>query len=75
MLYQSSLDNGGLIYGNSSSFATTKTFEKKKKIHMYTNRRRKKYKSVGICYTLALGSLDLIDLNAENAAVPPPINR
>lgn len=27
------------------------------------------------CYTLALGSLDLIDLNAENAAVPPPINR
>lgn len=25
--------------------------------------------------TLALGSLDLIDLNAENAAVPPPIKR
>ena len=25
--------------------------------------------------TLALGSLDLMDLNAENAAVPPPIKR
>lgn len=48
---------------------------KKKKINCFIIAQNIDSYYTNIEYTLALGSLDLIDLNAENAAVPPPINK